>query len=451
MHPLEKVASFILTNQLFEKKDKLLVAVSGGIDSMTLGYILQNLSYAFDIAHMNFRLRGKDSDEDEEFVRRWAAQSGIRVHISHGEAQAHATKKGISIQMAARELRYTWFEELRRQHHYDYVLTAHHSNDNLETVLLNLVRGTFAGFHGILVKNGYLVRPLLCLTRQEIEQLAQQANLTWREDTSNATDKYQRNFIRHHVVPLLKTLNPHLENTTFSATQAMQAIETVATLENERLKHTLVRYFDRNDEILSIDITQLRQVPAAAWHLYCWLKSYGFSFFHCQEIMSLLDKPTGKRLTVGEYQLVRDRKFFYLTKVQAYTSTEHRIETFTQEVSTEDFSLYLEKKKNSHYILPQQADVVALDWQLLEFPLILRPWQEGDRFQPLGMIRGTKKVSDFLKDLKIPSHMKSHVWVLCSGEKISWVVGLRIDERFKVTPQTQDILEIHLIFKNTES
>ncbi|RNI31127.1 tRNA lysidine(34) synthetase TilS [Rufibacter latericius] len=436
---LEKVLHYITTHQLASAETRILAAVSGGLDSVVLADVLHRLKFPFAVLHCNFGLRGEESEADELFVRKLAKQYDAPFYSEQFQTQAFAEQEGISTQMAARTLRYQWFEQMRQQLGYDLIATAHHQSDALETVLLNLVRGTgLAGLHGILPKNGNLIRPLLGLTKDDLYDWLVAKRLAWREDSSNESRKYNRNLVRHEVIPVLKKLNPNLEETFTSTLERLQGAEAVFQASFLEMKAKTQRV---ENGATYLSIAPLQASPAPVVLLHELLKPFHFSYSQAQEIAAAWEAQSGKTFSSPTHVLVKDREDLVITAkpLEKFGSV-----TVPEETTELRFGPYLAKfnrKPAEGYKVPRSKDVAALDADLVKFPLKLRPWKEGDWFIPLGM-NGKKKVSDLLIDRKIPANLKPDVWVLVSDASLTWVLGQQLDNRFKVTENTQQVLEI---------
>lgn len=431
-------------HQLCKITDKILLAVSGGLDSMVMLKLFLEAGYPIAVAHCNFQLRGIESDEDENFVRRQCALYQVRFHSIHFDTNTYAHDRGISTQMAARELRYEWFSKLLESEKMDKLATAHHLNDALETVLLNLTHGTdLRGMAGIPVNHEKTIRPLLFATREEIESYAASRQITWREDMSNSEDHYQRNYVRQHVIPQLKKINPSLEKT-FSVTQSKLRGE--LSLMKEGLDSFISRYVIHKDgrvQILKAGLQNQTHPVPVLWEV---LKQYGFNFEQCVEIIESLRGQSGKKFFSATHTLVVDREYFVLMSPSNFNGSVE-IHAGQSEVSLGHWNLRIQKMQVT---ISEEPGVACLDASKVKFPLIWRRWQPGDSFFPLG-IRGSKKVSDFLIDKKISVADKESVTVIeCKGE-IIWVVGHRLDDRFKITPTTEEALQLQLIYRSDQS
>jgi len=440
---LDRFNKYIKDKNLFNKTHFLIVAVSGGIDSVCLCHLLHLSGYSFAIAHCNFGLRGRESDLDEEFVKELAERYKVPFFVKSFDTTGFAEQNRISIQMAARSLRYQWFEELLSLHKADKVLTAHHRNDSIETFFLNLTRGTgIAGLHGIQARADIYARPLLFTTREEIKILTETHGLEWREDSSNKSTKYKRNFLRHNIIPQFSELNP---NFTETITETIEKIALAEAVFGEQVEHFRSNVLKKNAGYYSINIEKLKAYKHVLILLYEVLKTFHFNFNQCKEILSALDSGPGKKFISKDYILIKDRSELVITRTETNTdNATGLINSDTEVFRFQSMTLYIRMYSASEYIIKPNSDIVALDMEKLRFPLTIRYWQQGDHFQPLGMT-GTKKVSDLLINSKVPLNLKSHVCVLLSDEKIAWVIGQRLDNRFKITPKTQKVMEVQAI------
>jgi len=433
---VQRFCQFITENQLFGSGDKILLTVSGGIDSVTLCDLFHKAGFTFGIAHCNFGLRGEESNGDETFVKKLAKKYKVSFYAENFETQAFADKEKISIQMAARQLRYSWFEKLRQQEGYNYIATAHHAGDALETVLLNIVRGTgIAGMNGIRSKTGYIIRPMLFADREQIQEYVVENQLSWREDSSNESAKYQRNFIRQQVTPLLKKLNPNLEHTLKTSVQRIGTAERVFRRYIEELK---LKVWEEGKDAIYIKDSLFPEQDKTVL-LYELLVDYNFSFSDIKSIVST--ETTGKYIESATHILAKDRGQLTLTQKRLNDYFSSYITENQQEFNEKDIHLTIQAKDITSFKLDTYHKIASLDYDKLAFPLQLRKWKEGDWFCPLGMNK-KKKVSDFLVDSKVPVNLKDRVFVLCSGSSIVWIVGRRIDERYKIVDDTKKVIII---------
>ncbi|WP_445738598.1 tRNA lysidine(34) synthetase TilS [Mariniflexile sp.] len=434
---LNAFQAHINSKPLFLKNSKLLVAISGGIDSVVLTHLCHKIGLDIALAHCNFNLRGKESDADEDFVLELAEDLELEVFIESFDTKAFAKDEKLSIQMAARELRYHWFLELTEQLKFDYVLTAHHADDNLETFFINLSRGTgLDGLLGIPEVNNHIVRPLLPFSKEDIESYAKKHQLKWREDSSNGSTKYLRNKLRHDVIPVLKEINPHLLQN-FAKTQ-MFLKDSKCIVEDKILDvfNKVIKPMD--DSTFSLNIEEIKKLNHPKTYLYELLKDFGFTEW--EDVVDLLDAPSGKYIKTNTHRLIKDRDFLLLSVNQTdKTQIIHISETYNI-VEIPLGTLFFDE---ADAILETSKTVIYVDKDVLKFPLSIRKWEEGDVFYPLGMT-GKKKLSKYFKDEKFSMLDKENVWLLCSDDAIVWVIGKRADNRFKVTENTKQILRIEL-------
>jgi len=437
---LAKFKNYIAENQLFTSEDKLILALSGGVDSVVLLHLLHRAGYQTLTAHCNFNLRGKESDLDEELACKLTMDFQIPFFCRHFDTANYAKTHHLSIQVAARQLRYDWFERLRKANDYQWIVTAHHADDNAETILYHLTKGTgVAGLHGILPKNQKIVRPLLFATKAEILTYAQHHQLVWREDASNASDKYSRNHLRLNVIPQLRKINPNFEKTLLQSTEKVLAVERVFRNQIEILEKKLVH---QTSEAIFFNFRPLLHLQEPVIQLFYLLEKYQFSYLQTKTIFSLLEKEAGKKFESENYILVKDRNFLVITPKKTETVTNYQIKADQTYLKTDNQNFTLRKfSKKDNLKIPNSSEIAYLDAEKLTFPLTLRKWKAGDRFQPLGM-KGMKKISDFLNEQKIPTNLKSNIWVLCSKTEIVWVVGFRLSEKVKITTKTTQIFRI---------
>ncbi|WP_044398278.1 tRNA lysidine(34) synthetase TilS [Lacinutrix sp. Hel_I_90] len=428
----------INTNLPFLNKSRLLIAISGGLDSVVLAQLCHNANLDFALAHCNFNLRGSESDADEAFVLDLAEDLDREIFIQHFETERYAETHKLSIQMAARELRYEWFYDLAEQLKFDYILTAHHADDNLETLLINLTRGTgIDGLTGIPEINGKIARPLLKFSRETLASYAKTKHLKWREDSSNASTKYLRNKLRHDVIPLLKEINPKLLQ---NIDHTISHLNDTADIVEESVGAVLKRAIKSMDEHAVVyGVQEFIKLNNPKAYLFEVFKNYGFSEWN--DIENLLKAQSGKQVFSATHKLLKNRETLILTALVSeapqdaivITSEDKTVETTQGVLVIEAVETLSEQSKN----------VVYVDAQKLKFPLIVRHWKKGDYFCPLGM-QGKKKLSKFFKDEKLSLLDKEKCLLLCSQEDIVWVINYRADDRFKVTKQTHKMLKISI-------
>lgn len=444
---LTRFLNYIDDNQLFDPDSRILLAVSGGIDSVVMAHLFSRSKYSFGIAHCNFKLRGKESDLDEIFTAQLSEKFQVPFYKISFQTKDYSKQARLSIQMAARDLRYKWFDKIREDHNYDFIAVAHQRDDEIETFLINLLRGTgILGLHGILPKRDRIVRPLLFASRNDIEEYAMLHSLKFREDESNKEEKYLRNRIRHKIIPLLDKISPDaLDNITASISKIRDAEkiynETIRARKEELIK------FSGHDYRLSIEAVR-RLTPAKTW-IYELLKDFGCTESLAGDIVELLDSEPGRLIAFERYILLRDRDELIIQEREGVKSDvdlpgikEYHIRE--EDAETEiPLKLSITRQSISKYVVSKEGSIAALDLGKLHFPLIIRKWKKGDYFYPLGM-NSKKKLSDFFIDEKFSRFQKDKTWLLCSGDKIAWIIGKRIDDRFKITSTTRIVYQIKL-------
>ncbi len=419
----------------FLKQNPILLAVSGGIDSMVLTHLCHEAGLDFAIAHCNFKLRGLESDADAVFVSELAVQLGRKIFIQEFDTKAYAVDQKVSIQMAARELRYAWFEEVCEKNAFEYLVTAHHAQDDLETFLINLGRGTgLDGLTGIPVKNKQIVRPLLNISREQIRTYAEEQEISWREDSSNETDNYLRNHLRHHAIPALVEASDRFLNGFQKSVEHLQ--ESRDLLED----YTALLYSKIVTETFSgyeLSIVELQKIPHTKAVLYQLLKGFGFTAW--DDIYDLIDAQSGKYVSSTDFRLIKDREKLILTRQKLEILADYFLDENSQDLTLPGLLL---KQQNLNQFEACEANEAIFDKGLLQYPLHIRKWEEGDTFAPFGMNGKKKKLSKLFKDLKYSAVDKEAAWVVCSDSEIIWVVGVRSDERFKVSPSTTQFVKL---------
>lgn len=436
---LKQLQSHINKNTLFSKTDKLLVAFSGGIDSVVLTHLLHKAGYSIELAHCNFQLRGEEAKEDTLFCENFAKSLNVPFHLIYFETKAYASEHKLSIQMAARELRYNWFKKLKSEYGFDYILTAHHANDNIETLFVNLIRGTgIKGLQGIPEKQNEMVRPLLFATKDEIKAYAAEQKIVFREDSSNQEVKYKRNFIRHQIVPELKKLNPALEETIHTSIQFFkQSSEIIA--EYAQLKFQSICKEESN--LLYIDIELLLLEKQKETLLFEWLHDKYFKTSQIQQLIEVLSAEgrVGKQFASATHQLVIDRTYIIVKSLNIGEEIKDYIIQSMFDIAHLPIKISFEESNNKSFSSNKNEICIAHHHNL--FPLKLRRWKQGDKFKPFGM-SGFKKLSDFFKDQKFSLFEKESVWILETKEHIIWIVGHRMDDRCKVLDGSDLVLKI---------
>ncbi|RED26165.1 tRNA(Ile)-lysidine synthase [Flavobacterium cutihirudinis] len=432
-----KFQDHIVSRFPFLESKKLFLAVSGGLDSMVLLHLMKQLPFEIAVLHCNFQLRGIESFGDQEFVQKYCNQNDIPFFTTQFDTKAFAEDYKLSTQVAARELRYSWFYELLDEENFDYILTAHHADDNLETFIINLTRGTgLDGLTGIPEENDRIIRPLLPFSREEILKFAEGNNIEWREDSSNASNKYLRNKIRHDLVPVLKEINPNFLD-------AFQKTQSYLQESQEMVEDASIMIYQQvareEGEDIHFDLNQLKKLPNYKSYLYQWLNEFGFTAWN--DIYDLVKGQSGKQVISSAFRLLKNRETLILSPLSEESENE---EFEIQENDTEvNFPLKL-RLCNVDHISIESNKAIFVDSEKIRFPLILRKWNEGDVFHPFGMQGKSKKVSKLFKDEKLSLIEKEKTWILSSDNQIVWVVGLRQDERFKIENTTNNILKIEL-------
>lgn len=435
---LEQFLNHINRHKLFTKDDTVLLAVSGGVDSMVMLHLFLEAGFRIGVAHCNFQLRGEESDGDQEFVQRECQRLNIPVVVKRFDTQEYGWQNNLSIQMAARDLRYAWFDSLLDEGLYNFLATGHHFDDTVETILLNWIKGSsIEGLTGIPVKNKKIVRPLLFATRVQVEKYATEKGIQWREDQSNLVDDYQRNFIRHQIVPKLKELNPSLEFTLHTGIEKLQSDLELIHFQVDTWKQEFV--FVEGEKI-TIAKKGFDSFPQGTHLLWRAIKAYGFNFEQAREVIHGLNGQSGKRFLSPSHLLVIDREQLILSPHENFWD-DVMIEGGQEKAVLGSWALTIEKM--APVKISNDSLVAVLNADQLKFPLRWRQWKAGDFFYPLGMDH-KRKLSDFLIDNKVSMADKNVVTVLESGGEIAWVVGYRIDNRFKITPQTQSALSFSL-------
>lgn len=417
-----QVIQYIEKEHLFSPEDKILVALSGGADSVALLCLLQSSGYQCEAAHCNFQLRGQESDRDEQFVRKLCLNRKTTLHITHFDTTRYATEKHISIEMAARELRYDWFYKIKKESNSKVIAVAHHKDDSVETMLLNLIRGTgINGLLGIRPKNGDIARPLLCVNREQIIQYLHYIGQSYVTDSTNLQDEHTRNKIRLHLLPIMQVINPSIKE---SLVETGNHLNKAAIIYNKGIEEGKKRVLSNE----GIRIDALLNEPSPSALLFELLHPLGFNSTQIENIFHSLDGQSGKQFTCKDWRIIKDRQLLILEK---------------NEIAEENAPpLHLIKKEGeytSDFIIPKDKTLACFDADKLDAPLTLRKWQTGDTFIPFGM-KGKKRISDYLTDRKFSLIQKERQWVLCCGEQIAWIIGERIDNRFKIDENTKNII-----------
>ncbi len=436
---VHRVKQFIDSEIHIEKDIPVLIGLSGGADSVALSDILVTIGYKCIACHCNFQLRGEEAERDMVFAENIASTMNIPFRSIRFDTKKYALEKHISIEMACRDLRYEWFEKQRKEIGAGAIAIAHHRDDSVETVLLNLVRGTgLSGLTGIHPVNGYIVRPLLCLSREDIETYLSLRNLSYVTDHTNKEDIYTRNKIRLQVLPLLKSINPAIYET----------VERMAfnLYETERLYRFLIdpyikKIVESRDEEFYIHIQKLLESPAPRTLLFEILKPFGFLSVQLDEVLKMASSIPGKFISSETYILLKDRDFFIIKKKGIFENKFTEITSQVQEISYPVKLVISRKNRGSEYTIPKDSSIAVFDADKVTFPLIIRHWEPGDRFVPFGM-KGSRKLSDYFRDKKFSLYQKQKIYVLLSKNEIIWIIGERTSDKFKIDEKTTHILEI---------
>jgi len=436
---LKLMLSYIEENNLFNPDDKILLGVSGGVDSIVMLHLLLRAGYEVGIAHCNFQLRGRESEEEHRFVGWMAEHYNVPFFVKRFDTHQFASDQGVSVQMAARRQRFEWFEQLRQAHNYNYIAIAHNKNDKVETSLINLARGTgLKGITGIKPKSGFIVRPLLFASREDILQYCNQEGLNYREDSSNQTTKYSRNRIRHEIFPEFQKINPQfLETMDKNLDRFRSAYALFEAMISEIRERLLIK--QGNDWIINFKL--LNEYPENYTILFELLKPFRFSADVVSDIFSTLETESGKTFYSDSYKAVKDRNKLIITTLETSEPKRYYIDRENSKIETPVTLTFNIKNVDEAFRIPSEPNVACIDYDLVEFPLILRKWQSGDFFKPLGLGH-YKKLSDFFIDKKYSLVDKEQSWLLTSGEQIVWIIGARLDDRFKITKQTSKVLII---------
>ncbi|MCD7901704.1 MAG: tRNA lysidine(34) synthetase TilS [Bacteroides sp.] len=424
-----RVSQYIEKEKLFSLEDRILVALSGGADSVALLRILLSLGYKCKAAHCNFHLRGEESDRDEVFVRQLCSQLKTELHIIHFQTNEYAEKQKISIEMAARELRYNWFAELKDKTNANVIAVAHHQDDSAETILLNLIRGTgINGLRGIRPKNGDIVRPLLCITRNEITDYLQFINQDYITDSTNLQDEYIRNKIRLRLIPLMEEINPSVKE---GLTHTGNHLNEVQKVYEKAIAESISRV--RTSDGIHIGTLLAEVSPQAV--LFEILYPLGFNSSQTDNIFQSLNGQPGKQFISNQgWRVIKDREYLLIKRnTEPALSPSYSLE-IREELYTTDF------------VIPREKHIACFDADKIKNPLEIRKWKQGDEFYPFGM-KGKKKVSDYLTDKKFSILQKENQWILCEGKNILWIIGERTDNRYRIESDTQRILIIKQYFE----
>ncbi|HEY5461748.1 MAG TPA: tRNA lysidine(34) synthetase TilS [Hanamia sp.] len=480
MSLLKEFIKNIEKQNLFQKKDYLLLAVSGGADSVALCELCHQAGFRFGIAHCNFQLRGEESTRDEEFVISLGEKYGVEIFVKKFDTKEYAEQNKISIQVAARELRYKWFDELINEvsgvrfqvsgnsseqsgisnqqvadgvsylkPETSYLLTAHHANDNIETLLMNFFKGTgIKGLQGILPKQKKIIRPLLFAKREEILQFINENNLEFVEDSSNSSDKYTRNYFRHQLIPSIQKVFPQVEENLLNNLERFKEIE---ILYEQSIQFHKKKLIEQKGNEIHISVLKLLKTKPLKTITYEIIKDYGFTSHQTGETLNLLNSESGKFISSATHKIIRNRNWLIIAPANTLEAnhilinendTKVDFELGEIELKIENDIIRINDAQKAKNVFSKTNEIVMLDLKNITFPLLLRKWKQGDYFYPLGM-PGKKKLSKFFIDQKMSMTEKEKVWIIESNKKIIWIIGKRIDDRFKITEKTKDTLYLH--------
>jgi tRNA(Ile)-lysidine synthase len=436
---LQDFNNYIQKLDLCRPDEHILLAVSGGIDSVVMAQLFKEAGYDCTLAHCNFQLRGDDSEGDESFVRSLASYLELPIMVKRFDVEAEMKEHGISIQMAARDLRYAWFEELLTEHSMDRVATAHNQNDAVETFFLNLSRGSgIRGLKGISPSRGRIIRPLLFASRSQIESYQKSQRIEYREDSSNRETKYQRNKIRHDVLPIMEQINPGFME---AMEGNMARLGEVFEIYDQSIQKIRKELFTEKNGKITIAIEKLRALsPLRTW-LYELFSPFGFTKMQCEGIEKIMEAGPGRQSISTTHRLFMDRDRMILVPAGSLSFERFYLDD-PEKHSSLPFPMDMEVLDRAELgSIPKDPNTACLDLDSFQFPLIIRRWMHGDYFYPLGMEQN-KKLSDFFVDEKVPVPEKERIWIMASGKKIVWIMGYRIDNRFRITPSTQRVLRL---------
>lgn len=435
----DRFIRYIREHRLAGEKDRILLAVSGGIDSMVMAHLFLSSGYHAGIAHCNFKLRGSESDKDEALVESFSSEYGADFYSESFNTSVYAEENGISIQMAARELRYNWFEKIRNSNEYDSVAIAHNLNDNIETFLINLTRGTgISGLTGMKPRNDFIIRPLLFATRQEIASYQASNGIPYREDMSNSDIKYTRNKIRHNIIPLFREINPSFDNT---------ILETASRFAD--LNEVLAGYFSgiqeqitsEKDDIIIININKLKTFPSGSTIIFELFRKYGIGSAQVGELKDLINARTGAFLNTRSHRILKNRDQLLITPLTEGKTGFFVIDSYDDLAKNPFIGSVKVMDIGPEFIIPDNPGIACVDESMVKLPLVIRKWQPGDSFYPLGM-NNRKKLSDYLIDKKLSVPEKENCYVMETDGNIIWIVGDRIDNRFRIRSSTHRVLII---------
>ena len=434
LNMIDEFKKFIFENNLIKPGDKVLMTVSGGIDSMVMAHLFLKQDYKIGIAHCNFSLRAAESDKDEELVRKFASEHNIPFFTVRFETKTFAKKNRLSVQMAARDLRYKWFEEIRKENGYDLIAVAHNLNDNIETLLINLTRGTgLAGMAGMKPSSNNIIRPLLFATRRIISTYRDQHSIVFREDKSNADTKYIRNKIRHLVIPVLKEINPSIEITLNETAGRFSGLNEIVSEYISRLRENIS---EEKEQHITFNIGLLKNYLHNKVVLFELFKPYSITNALLIDLIKVIEGKTGGQIITESHRIIKNRKEIIVSDEEFIKETSYSIINTASFCNFPGISSARNVRISDIYEIPSDPHIACLDSQEISFPVIIRKWKPGDYFYPLGMNQ-KKKLSDYFIDNKYSRFDKENIFILESDGKIVWIIGDRIDDRFKITSSTK--------------
>ncbi|HEX2975144.1 MAG TPA: tRNA lysidine(34) synthetase TilS [Bacteroidales bacterium] len=435
---LPEFQKFIEDNRLISHGERVLLAVSGGIDSMVMAHLFLRMNYHIGVAHCNFSLRGNESDLDEKLVKDFASANGIPFFSVRFNTKDYAHEHGLSVQMAARDLRYSWFEELRQKEGFSSIAVAHNLNDNAETVLINLTRGTgIAGLTGMRPRKGKIIRPLLFATREKIRLYCEENRVNYREDRSNAETKYTRNKIRHLVLPVLKEINPSAE---YSINETAIRLSELTAFIDEFLARIREELIVERESLKVFNLKSFAAYRHNRTLIFELFKEFGLTGTQVPELEKLIESQTGSVLFTSTYRFLRNRDEILITARHEDNDDEAEVYNDPQSIANSRLLDYAESREiDSSFTIPREKSVACIDECCLKFPVIIRKWKQGDYFYPLGM-KHRRKLSDYFVDRKLSLAEKEKLFVLESDGRIAWIIGERLDERFRIMPKTKNVI-----------
>jgi tRNA(Ile)-lysidine synthase len=437
---LDRFEKYIRDNNLCSPNDKILLGVSGGADSIVMTDLFIRKKYRTGIAHCNFQIRAEESEEDQKFVEQLAKNKKIPFYTTRFDTKEYARKNSMSVQMAARELRYTWFEEIRSKYGYNFIAIGHNLDDVVETFFINLNRGTgIRGLTGIKPVFGDIIRPILFASRKEILAYAEKRNLEFREDSSNLDTLYVRNKIRHNIIPRFNKITPDFNKTIIETIERLRDAETILDNTINAIKSDII--IEQSSNRILIDIDKLKVLKPVNTVLFEIIKDYGFNYKTVRNIISNLADTPGKKFYSKTHRIIKDRSFLIVTDIEKGDHSSVKIKADVAEIAEPVSLIFSKFSRPEKYNIPKETRYAVLDYNKIKYPLELRKWRQGDRFIPLGMTNH-KKLSNFFIDYKLSIPEKEAVWIITSGEDIIWIVNYRIDDRYKVDRNTKEILVI---------